>query len=124
MSEIKLSSFQDYIDRAIGITELQSSGDMLNDNVLVDINLQVCTRVRLPISQSLSLSDKTAEVNSILNFLRNALLQGKMQDLYVSDLGICDLLRWNYIGDDTRTNCSEYTPVYGECSPEYKFPRY
>jgi hypothetical protein len=45
------------------------SGDTLNNNVLVDINLQLCTRIRLPIAQSLPLGDRTAEMNFILNLI-------------------------------------------------------
>lgn len=124
MSEIVLGSFQEYLDRAIKNKAIHVSGDNLNDNVLVDINVQVCVRVKLPIAQSLSLGDKTSEVNFILNSIRNEILQGQLEDLRIQDMSVCELLRWSYMGDDTRRNCSEYTPVYGECSQEYKFPRY
>lgn len=124
MSDVILNSFQEFINRVIGKLDIKTTGDRFNDNVLVDVNIQVCTRLSLPIAQSLSIPEKTSEVHFILNLIRNELLKGNLADIHISDMSVCDLLRWAYISPDDRRNCSEYNPVYGECSNEYKFPRY
>jgi hypothetical protein len=124
MSDIVLDSFQQYIDKVISNNDIHTTGDTLNNNVLVDINIQLCTRIRLPIAQSLPLGDRTAEMNFILNLIRNEILKGNLSEIHIGDLTVCDLLRWSYIDIDTRRNCSEYAPVYGQCSQEYQFPKY
>lgn len=124
MNDIVLDSFQAYIDRVIKDNDIPGSGDTLDNNVLVDINIQLCTRIRLPIAQSLPLGDRTAEMNFILNLIRNEVLKGNLSNIHIGDMNVCDLLRWSYIDIDTRRNCTKYAPVYGQCSQEYQFPRY